>query len=72
MARQKARTWDEQIKASKQKIMALSEKLKEEKKHLADLQVQKKLHDQQRILDAFESSGKSLDDIFEYLNSGNE
>lgn len=65
--RKKTGTLEVQIENSKLRVEALTEKLREEKRKLADLQAKKKIQDQQAILDAFEKSGKSLEDILAEL-----
>lgn len=66
--RPKGSTLEDQINNCKARIEKLNERLREEKKRLVDLQARKKSKDQQAVLNAFEASGKSIDEIYEMLN----
>lgn len=66
--RPKNSTLEDQINNCKARIEKLNERLREEKKRLVDLQARKKSKDQQAVLNAFEASGKSIDEIYEMLN----
>lgn len=67
--RPKSGTLEDQIINSQNRIEKLTEKLKEEKRKLADLQTRKKMRDQKAIMDAFETSGYTLEEIQEVLEA---
>lgn len=74
MPRGRAKSLDARIAASEEKIQKLTEAydkakkaLQEEKNILNDLKEKQKLQNQQQIIDAFNASGKTIDEIRQML-----
>ena len=59
---------DEQITLIQQSIEQISADLKEKKKQLADLESQKKIKEQNELLEAIAASGKSTEEITSMLS----
>lgn len=59
---------DEQITLIQQSIEQISADLKEKKKQLADLESQKKIKEQNELLEAIAASGKSTEEIISMLS----
>lgn len=58
---------DEQIVLVQNEITDLTNKIKEKKKELADLEEAKKVQEQKVLIDAISESGKSLDEVLALL-----
>lgn len=60
---------EEQIANKQAEIDCLSEQLKTAKDELKQLKKDKQAADNQKILDALAASGKSIDDVLNYINN---
>lgn len=58
---------DEQIVLVQNEITDLTNKIKEKKKELADLEEAKKVQEQKVLIDAISESGKSVDEVLALL-----
>lgn len=58
---------DEQIVLVQNDITDLTNKIKEKKKELADLEEAKKVQEQKVLIDAISESGKSVDEVLALL-----
>lgn len=69
MARQRRAnlTIEEKIAAKEAEITELTAKLKAAKDSLKQLKADKQLADSQKIIEALQASGKSVDDIIQYI-----
>jgi hypothetical protein len=70
MARRKSNLSIEELIANKEaEIESLSEQLKDAKAELKKLNKEKQAADNQKILDALASSGKSVEDVLNFINN---
>ncbi|MBQ6554062.1 MAG: hypothetical protein IJL89_02410 [Firmicutes bacterium] len=70
MARRKTNLSIEELIANKEaEIESLSEQLKTAKAELKELNKEKQAADNQKILDALASSGKSVEDVLNFINN---
>ena len=67
--RPKNLTIEEQITLQEKEIENLSEQLKTAKTELKKLNEQKRVADSQKILEAIASSGKSVEDVLNFINN---
>ncbi len=60
---------EERIAAAEAQITSLQEEIKAKKEELKELQKEKDAADQKKVMDAIQTSGKSLDDVLAFINS---
>ena len=63
---------DERIAVVTAEIESLKEQIKDKKNELKELQSQKEAEDQKKLLEAFASSGKSVDEVLAMLGSSDQ
>lgn len=69
MARGVKTSIEDKIAKQEATIDSLKRKLSVEEQHLKELKAEQEKENQAKILSAIESSGKSVEDIMNYLNS---
>jgi len=67
MARRKNMSLDEKIEVTNELIDALETKLKDAKKTLSELQVEKENEELKQLRDVIQSSGKTVDEAIELI-----